>query len=220
MKEHVYKLKIPKDETFESIMEQRESGAQFLFYEYVIPRPVIAPGRAASKIYFVKKGDTKRYYTKYNLINLIWGWWGLPYGPVYVYKVSANNRKGNNITDDVYANLNKEDFVKGRVIIRKASTLFRELDKSSLTALTKCLKKYSERKGRLSADPIIGLHIASKTPTIYVGLDTADYERKYDLKKEVHKYFYSYTRFEFVNLSDTSEIVTKLKEQGIPVDCN
>lgn len=220
MKEHVYKLKIPKGETFESIMDQRENGAQFIYYEYVIPRPIIAPGRAVSKIYFVKKGDSKRYYAKYNLINLIWGWWGLPFGPVYVYRVAAKNRKGNNITDDVYTNLSKEDFVKGRVIIRKTSTLFRDLDKSTLSELTKCFKKNVERKGRFTANPIAALYIASKTPTIYVGLNSADYNRKYDLKKEVYNYFYSYTKFEFVDLSDTTEIVSKLKEQGTALNCN
>lgn len=220
MKEHIYKLRIPKDETFESIMEQRKNGAQFLFYEYVIPRPIIAPGRAASKIYFVKKGDTKRYYAKYNLINMLWGWWGLPFGPVYVYKVAANNKKGNNVTDDVYENLSKEDFVKGRVVIRKISTLFMPLDKSSLTELTKCLKKNADKRGRFTSDPIAALYIASKTPTIYVGLNAADFDRKYDLKREVHNYFYSHTQFQFVNLSDTSETVTKLKEQGTTIDCN
>lgn len=220
MKEHIYKLKIPKNETFESIMEQRKNGAQFLFYEYVIPRPIIPPGRASSKIYFVKKGDTKRYYAKYNLINMLWGWWGLPFGPVYVYKVAANNKKGNNVTDDVYENLSKEDFVKGRVVIRKKSTLFMPLDKSSLTELTKCLKKNADKRGKFTYDPIVALYIASQTPTIYVGLNAADFDRKYDLKREVYNYFYSHTQFEFVNLSDTSEIVTKLKEQGIAVDCN
>lgn len=220
MKKHVYKLKIPKGETFESIMEQRESGAQFMFYEYVIPVPIIAPGRAASKIYFVKRGDTKRYYAKYNLINMIWGWWGLPFGPVYVYKVAANNKKGNNVTDDVYENLSKEDFVKGKVVIRKISTLFMPLDKSSLTELTKCLKNNVQKRGKFKWPPIAGLYTTSKTPTIYVGLNAADFDRKYDLKREVHNYFYSHTRFEFVNLSDASEIVTKLKEQGLPVDCN
>ena len=219
MKEHVYKLKIPKDETFESIMEQRESGARFMFYEYVIPRPIIAPGRAPSKIYFVKRGDTKRYYAKYNLINLLWGWWGLPFGPVYVYKVLANNKKGNNVTDDVYENLSKEDFLKRRVVIKKVATLFMPLDKSSLKELTKCLRKHAQKK-RFNASPIVGLYIDSDTPTIYVGLDAGDFAKKYDLKKEVYNYFYSYTKFEFVNLSDPTETIAKLKEQGIPVDCS
>ncbi len=220
MRVHKYKLKIPKDETFESIMVERDNGAKFVFYEYVIPRPIIAPGRAPSKIYFVKKGDDKRYYRKYNLITLFWGWWGLPFGPVYVYKVVANNKKGNNVTEDVYENLTKEDFDQRRVVIKTVSTLFIPLDKSSLKELTKCLKKHSQKKGRFTSTPIAGLYIDSETPTIYIGLDANDIDKKYDLKKEIYNYFYSYTKFEFVNLNDDTEIVNKLKQQGTYINCD
>ncbi len=219
MKQLTYKLHIPNNETFESIMLERENGGKFEFYEYLMPRPLFIPGRIPSKIYFIKKGDTTPYHTKYNILVSLLGWWGMPFGPLYTVKIFRNNLKGNDVTDDIYANLTPEGLKERQVTIEKIATIFVPLDKASHKELIKCLKKYAKTK-ILSSDPIVGVHIDSGTPEIYIGLDSSDIGKSAKLLKEVYKYFYRHTKFKCIDLNDGSELSLKLQEQGVVINCN
>lgn len=214
MKQTINKLNIPDGESFESIMEQRNNGGKFVFYEYLIPRPIVTPGRGASKIYFIRKGEKTNYNIKYNAITLLWGWWGLPFGPVYIPKTLSNNKNGIDVTEDVYNNLTKEDFIKHQVVIKNISQVFMTLEKGSFKELTKCFKKYNIKQNTFVNAPIVSLYIDTDIPTITIGLSAEDIDKEADLKIEVYKYFYKNNLFKFINIDDGSELATKLKEQG------
>ncbi|OIQ16901.1 MAG: hypothetical protein BM557_09125 [Flavobacterium sp. MedPE-SWcel] len=214
MSETTHKIKVPENETFESIIEQKDNGGKFVFYEYLIPRPLIAPGRGASKIYFVKEGEKTKYHVKYNTITLLWGWWGLPFGPAYIPKTLKNNKTGIDVTEDVYNNITKEDFLQGQVIIKNVATAFIPIDKSSLKELTKCFKKYEKKKTPFTTAPITGTYIDTNNPAITIGLSGDDMVKVDELRKDIYKYFFANIQFKFMNLDDGSELSDKLKKQG------
>lgn len=216
-KRTTYKLYIPENETFDSIIEKRDNGGRFVFYEYLIPRPVIAPGRGASKIYFIRNGEKTNYHIKYNVITLLWGWWGLPFGPTYIPKALSNNKTGIDVTEDVYNNLTETDFKQGKVVITNIATAFMPIDKSSMKELTKCLKKY-HKKVPFSTPPVVGLYIADDTPAITIGLANDDILKENDLIKALYKYFYKSMQFKFLNVNDDSELSNKLKKQGTIIE--
>ncbi|MGQ2984752.1 hypothetical protein [Flavobacterium sp.] len=51
MRELTYKLHLPGNETFESTMAGKDNGDRFVFYEYLLPRPLFPPVRIPSKYF-------------------------------------------------------------------------------------------------------------------------------------------------------------------------
>lgn len=89
-----YILKQTKGFTLNEILSQIEDGARFITYGYCISilaltfRPVSIP-------YFIKKGEKRnKYQLKYNILTLLFGWWGIPWGPIYSVDMMIINKKG------------------------------------------------------------------------------------------------------------------------------
>lgn len=220
MKDTILKIEIPNDVTFEQIMECRKTGGKFIVYQYLFPRPIFPPIKRISKIYYLNSNEnTNKYSFKYNLATLIWGWWGLPFGPSYTYAVIKHNRTGTDFTEDVLDNLTKQDFEKRVVIIKKISSVFIHPDKSTLKDFVKSFKTYTENHSMLESNPFIGEFIDTEKPYYVIGLSNKDYEKREDIKKSLYKYFYSHTPFEFIKTSDPSEKNQKLLTQGIEINC-
>ena len=219
MRELTHKLHITDNDTFESIMAGKDNGDRFVFYEYLVPRPLFPPVRIPSKIFYIKNGDTKRYYYKYNILVALLGWWGLPFGPMHTIAIFTNNLRGNDVTDDVYQNLTPEGVKHKKVVITSIATVFGPLDREMHKELSKCLRKFAQTKGAFVSDPVVGVHIDSQTQEIYIGLDNNDMPKCDTLLKEVYKYFYKHTKFKCIAKNDAAELSQKLKEQGTVIHC-
>ncbi len=80
-----------------TIGEMREAvkqGARFVVFEYVLSFVVISR-RRVSMTYFIRPGEST--FTKslrYNLINLLLGWWSFPFGPGLTIGAIRDNLKG------------------------------------------------------------------------------------------------------------------------------
>lgn len=215
MKEHIFELQVPENLSFEQVIKERNNGGKFVFFSYLIPRPWFSPVKRISKIYFLRSEDKASIHNrKYNIINLLWGWWGLPFGPVYTYAAIKSNKTGIDITDDVFDNLTEEDFDKRRVIIRKASNIFIHPSKSISKEFSRCFNKYSQKNSKFIEDPIVGYFIDTENPYYYIGLNGADLNKRESLKNELYKYFLSRTKFEFIDINESSVKAEKLKLQG------
>lgn len=219
MEHFTYKIRIPDNITFDEVVNDRHHGAKFVFFGYLIPRPIFSPIKRISKVYYLKPNENaSQYSTKYNFITMLWGWWGLPFGPGATYSTIKSNKTGIDITNDVYDNLTKEDFEYKRVVIKKITSIFTHPDKSSIKELTKCFKKYSQSNSFVQ-NPIVGYYIDTKEPRYFIGLDSSDMDKMDSLTKMIYKYFYSHSKFEFVALNDSDEFVEKLKTQGVEINC-
>ena len=219
--EHLkYDIRIPGDISYDDILNERDNGAKFVFFGYLIPRPIFPPVKKISKVYYLRPNENaSQYAAKYNLVTLFWGWWGLPFGPVYTYSTIKNNKTGIDITDDIYDNLTKEDFEKKQVVIRKITNIFAHPDKSSKNELLKCFKQFAQSNSGFKQNPIVGHYIDTKEPHYFIGLNSLDMDKVESLTKMIYKYFYKHTKFEFVDLNDTGELTDKLRNQGVEINC-
>jgi hypothetical protein len=218
MKEVNIKLEIPNDITFDQIMACRETGGKFIVYEYLFPRPIFPPIKRISRIYYLKPGEKlNKYAFKYNLITLTIGWWGLPFGPAYTFSTIRHNKLGTDFTEDVLENLLKEDYEKRVITIKKISSIFIHPDNATLKEFSKSFKLYVENNFKLERNPFVGEYIATENPYYIIGLSDKDFENREEIKKILHKYFYTHTRFEFIKLADQNEISVKLLSQGVEI---
>jgi hypothetical protein len=85
-------------------------GGKFVVFPYTISILVMTFKRA-SDIYFIKPGEgTTGYSFPFILINLILGWWGIPWGPIYTIGSLIDHLSGGkNVTADVLPYLIQND---------------------------------------------------------------------------------------------------------------
>ncbi len=84
-----------------------QRGAKFVIFQYAYSI-VIMSFRRGSDIHFFRGGEsTALKSAKYNLLTLLAGWWGIPWGPIYtIQALITNARGGKNVTQQVLAALN------------------------------------------------------------------------------------------------------------------
>lgn len=218
MTETLLKLEKPEDLTFERIPEIVSRGGKFVVYEYLFPRPLFAPVKRISRVYFLNPGeDAGKYAFRYNLATLLLGWWGLPFGPYYTLLTLKLNKTGVDLTDDVLANLTASDFEQGRINLKKLSTAILPPDKSSIKAFTKCFKSFHEKNTPLASNPFVGNYIDTEHPYFIIGLSGHDTVQTEQLKKALYKHFYTHVTFEFIQLNEGGELAEQLKLQGVEI---
>lgn len=93
----------------EEINEALSNGAQFVVFRYTISL-VLMTFRRSSDIYFIKSGEpTFSKSIGYTLINLLLGWWGIPWGPIYtIGSLITNMGGGKDVTKEVLLAMNQE----------------------------------------------------------------------------------------------------------------
>ena len=220
MKEVTFRIVTPSKMTYEQLITSCDQGSKFVAYIYLIPRPIFPPIKRLSKIFLINPNEVVTHSKKYNLLNLIWGWWGLPFGPVYTYTAIKQNRTGLDYTEDVLVNLDEDSFHKGIVVIKKSGSIFIHPDKETLKVFLKGFKYYSSKFENLERKPIIGKFIDTENPYYVIGLSEVDTERAENIKKAMYKYFYSHVVIEFLNLEEETEMSLKLIKQGLEIDCS
>ncbi len=89
------------------INRELERGGKFVIYQYCVSILVMTFKRPSS-IYFIRAGETG--FSKgiiFTLISLIFGWWGIPWGPIYtIGSLATNMGGGKNVTREIVASLN------------------------------------------------------------------------------------------------------------------
>ncbi len=94
--------------TIDDINRELGRGGKFVVYQFCISI-IVATFRRSSDIYFIPAGHTG--VSKgliFTLISFVFGWWGIPWGPIYtIGSLITNFSGGKNITEDVTQSLNQ-----------------------------------------------------------------------------------------------------------------
>jgi hypothetical protein len=210
--------------SFAQIQERNSGQGKFVTFQWNIPLPMFLPIKRLSNVYFIEnEKQLTKYEKKYNLINYLIGWWGLPFGPIYLFKsVRLNNKGGIDVTDDVYLNLNQPDYENGFVSILKKSTIFIHPKKDEIKEFEKVFQQLISGKVITEA-PIIGLFIDTKkneAPYYLIGLrEDITEELKSTLTKAIYKRFYKQLVFELVRTQTMDENKEKFIKQGLRINC-
>jgi len=93
--------------TVAELNDELEKGAKFVVFQYSISVLVMSFKRS-SDIYFIKADEsTIKYSIIFTLITLVFGWWGIPWGPIYtIGSLISNFSGGKDITQEVINSMN------------------------------------------------------------------------------------------------------------------
>ena len=87
--------------TMTQIRNEVARGGRFLRFPYTMSFVLLTLKRT-SDIYFVRHNEpVSTYGSKYAWINLLLGWWGIPFGPIYTLLCIGGSFKGEDITCEV-----------------------------------------------------------------------------------------------------------------------
>ena len=87
-----------------------QQGGKFVIFPYTISFLIMTLKRS-SDIYFIRPDEnTFKYSYGYVLLNLIVGWWGIPWGPIYTIGALYNHiTGGKDFTEAVLSELIQND---------------------------------------------------------------------------------------------------------------
>lgn len=95
-------------------MEQNENsfpnGGKYVVFYYTISI-VARTFKRPSKVFYIAPNEspiTKGY--PYLLISLLFGWWGIPWGPIYTIQSIYKAFVGEDVTNKVLSNLSQNDY--------------------------------------------------------------------------------------------------------------
>ena len=88
-------------------MELRQGG-KFIVFQYCISILLIT-FRRSSDVHFIKNNESPFMVGfPYTLLSLFFGWWGIPWGPIYTIGAIAENIKGGkDVTGEIMKAINK-----------------------------------------------------------------------------------------------------------------
>jgi len=96
------KIKNIEGLSFDDINRELSNGAKFVIFQYCFSIFIMTFKRG-SNIYFIKAGEsTVNHSIGFTLITLLFGWWGIPWGPIYsIGSLYTNLTGGKDITQEV-----------------------------------------------------------------------------------------------------------------------
>lgn len=93
--------------TADDINRELEQGGKFVTYQYCISI-VLMTFRRSSDIYFLRAGESGfKFSIIWTFLTLFFGWWGIPWGPIYsIGSIFTNLSGGKDVTLEVIQALN------------------------------------------------------------------------------------------------------------------
>lgn len=92
------------------IRDMVQQGGKFVVFPYTVSF-ILMTLRRSSDIYFIKADEnTFKYSFGYVFLNLIVGWWGIPWGPIYTIGAAYHHISGGkDLTLEVMSHLTQHD---------------------------------------------------------------------------------------------------------------
>jgi hypothetical protein len=106
-----YKIKKTAGLSPAQFYDQLSKGGKIVTYGYCISI-VAMTFRLTSSPYFIGPGEKlSQYRLRYNLRSLLFGWWGLPWGPIYtidMIKINFKDGGGIDVTNDLISKIKEK----------------------------------------------------------------------------------------------------------------
>lgn len=93
----------------QQVRDMVNQGGKFVIFPYTISI-VLATFKRSSDIYFIKPGESSaKYGFGFIITNLLLGWWGIPWGPIYtIGSLAAHIGGGKNVTAEVMSSISQQ----------------------------------------------------------------------------------------------------------------
>lgn len=214
------KIDIKEAMTLQELEQKIREGYRFVTFQYCLSFIAFTQRRFSKAHLISNPDDIKTYSKKYNLISSFWGWWAIPWGPIYTFKTFEVNKKGGiDVTDDIMLNINEESLKNREVELTKTNQLFIKPNKWSLKAFEKSILQDFQFDSNVE-NIVVGIYINTEddvAPFLTVGLKIKDdkFKEYLDLVKEsLSKEFIKHTYFEFIDLSTNDDLNEIFISQG------
>ena len=88
----------------EAIRAELDRGGRFVIYQYCIS-VVFMTFKRPSAIYFLRADEgAGGKGVKFTLLSVLFGWWGIPWGPIWtIQSIWNNSRGGRDVTQQIVA---------------------------------------------------------------------------------------------------------------------
>ncbi|WP_426477569.1 hypothetical protein ACP3T3_20530 [Chryseobacterium sp. CBSDS_008] len=95
--------------TIDQINHELNRGAKFVVFRYAVSIIIITV-KNGSDIYFIRADESSAKYSwKYSLLTFFFGWWGIPFGPIYsISSLYRNFAGGKDVTQEVLNHFNSQ----------------------------------------------------------------------------------------------------------------
>lgn len=193
-------------------------GGRFLLFPYCISLGAVSLKRMSPAIFVPAEADPAPHRRKYNLLSCLFGWWGVPWGPLRTIAcIRTNNSGGIDVTGDIMLNIDAAAFDRGFVNLRHSYTIFEKPDTADQKAFLKAMAKLPAGSGLRQL--VAGLYLDTEdgvAPYYIIGVDSDDLfeNHRATLTRLLRTQFYRHVRFEFIALEAGNTLAMRLREQG------
>ena len=86
----------------DDIVKEVQNGGKFVFYTYTVSI-IVMTFKRPTDVYFIRAGENAVLKgLPQTLISLLFGWWGIPWGPIYtIGTLYRNLRGGRDVTEEI-----------------------------------------------------------------------------------------------------------------------
>ena len=215
-----YKIVIKDNFNLDELRNEIQNGGRFIVFPYCISLVFAVTLRRFSPAIFFKNGESIiKFKNKYNLISYIFGWWGIPWGPIHTLSdIKINNSGGLDITEDILLNITEQDLQAKEINLKITNLLFDKPSKSEIKAFKKAIFNKFEENYKIEK-VVVGQFINEEyhNGTHYIiGLSIqGDFEKHSDpLKKALFTQFLKHVHFDLLDLTKESVEANLLLQQG------
>lgn len=109
------KIKNAENLSAEQLQEEVNRGGRFVHYQYAVSF-IVATIKPDTGVYLIRKGESAvKESLFFTILSLLFGWWGIPFGPKHtIAAIRTNFRGGKDVTDEVVAT------IAGHILFREA----------------------------------------------------------------------------------------------------
>jgi len=92
--------------TIEQLKQAVADGGRFVLFRYTVSVAILTFRRPSAIVFIPAHEGTFKHRMGYSAINLLMGWWGIPWGPIYTVGAMITNMSGGkDVTQEVIAQL-------------------------------------------------------------------------------------------------------------------
>lgn len=92
--------------TTEQLKQEVARGGKFVFFSYTISLVVMTTKRNSSIVFIPAGEGTFKRRVGFSSVNLIMGWWGIPWGPIHtIGSMITNVSGGKDVTAEIVSHL-------------------------------------------------------------------------------------------------------------------
>lgn len=196
-------------------------GGRFVIFQFALSLGLITYSRP-SKLWLVRDdAEAERIARRYTIPTMLFGWWGLPFGPIRTVQALRINKGGGvDLTSDVRGALTEATVALGVVRFEEPTDIYRMfdiVDGYDLKEMQRCLHPVLQRHTAIDAawaGRMVDESLPMARRPFAICLDMrGDIDEAFveEARTALGKAFRKWVRFEFINMTEgnISEWVVK-----------